>query len=232
MHSSTPPNRKKPRKRNITWFNPTYNMKIKANIGKKFFYLINKHFLPSNSLHKIRNKFNVKLSYSCMSNMACIIKSHNNKLINLTTHTEEMPCNFRTKSNCPLRCKCRTKSIVYKVSIAASNIPTRHYFGLCETEYKTQFYNHCSSFKDQQKMNVTELSQAVWNCKNRRIEQHISWFFVCKAAVFKNGTKSCKLCLVLKLVILQANQRTLLNKRSEFIFKCRHRTKFKLKNTT
>ena len=83
MHPTTPPNRKKQRtrKRNITSFNSPYNIKVKTNVGKKFFYLINKHFPPNNRLHKICNKFNVKLSYSCMPNMARIIKSHNNKLL-------------------------------------------------------------------------------------------------------------------------------------------------------
>ena len=43
------------------------------------------------------------------------------------------------------------------------------------------------------------------------------------------GAKRCNLCLAEKLAILQADQRTLLNKRSEFVSKCRHRNKFKLK---
>ena len=232
MHPTTPPNRKKQRtkKRNITWFNPPYNIEVKTNIGKKFFYLINKHFPPNNRLHNICNKFNVKLSYSCMPNMACIIKNHNNKLIYPTTNTDEMPCNCTTKSECPLNGKCRIKSIVYKASITAPNIPTRHYFGLCETEFKARFYNHRLSFKDQRKMNATELSKAVWDYKNRGIEPLISWSIICQAAAFKSGAKRCNLCLAEKLAILQADQRTLLNKRSEFISKCRHRTDFKLKN--
>ena len=74
--------------------------------------------------------------------------------------------------------KCRIKSIVYKVSITAPNISTRHYFGLCETEFKVRFYNHRSSFKDQRKMNATELSKAVWDYKNRGIEPLISWSII------------------------------------------------------
>ena len=69
-----------------------------------------------------------------------------------------MPCNSRTKSKCLLNGKCRTKLIVYKVSNTTPSISTRHYFGLCYTELKARFYNHRSSFKDQQKMNATELS--------------------------------------------------------------------------
>ena len=167
-----------------------------------------------------------------MPNMACIIRSHNNKLVYPTTNTDEMPCNCRTKSECPLNGKCRIKSIVYKASITAPSIPTRHYFGLCETESKARFYNHRSLFKDQRKINATELSKAVWDYKNRRIEPLIPWSTICKAAAFKNGAKRCNLCLAEKLANLQADQPTLLNKRSEFISKCRHRTKFKLKNIT
>ena len=95
--------------RNITWFSPSYNMVVKTNIGEKFFYLINKHFLPNNRLLKICHKFNVKLIYSCMPNMACIIKSYNNKLRYLITKIDEMLCNCRTKSECPLNGKCRTQ---------------------------------------------------------------------------------------------------------------------------
>ena len=126
----------------ITWFNSSYNIEIRTNIVKKFFYLINKHFSLNNRLHKIRNKFDVKLSYSCMPKKACIIESHNNMLIYPTTHTNEMLYNCRTKSECPLNGKCRTKSIVYEASFATPNIPTRHFFGRCETELKTRFNNH------------------------------------------------------------------------------------------
>ena len=81
--------------------------------------------------------------------------------------------------------------------------------------------------KDQRKMNATELSKAAWDCKNRGIEPLISWSIICKAAAFKSSAKRCNLCPAEKLAILQADQRTLLNKRSELISKCRHRNKFK-----
>ena len=69
---------------------------------------------PNNRLHKGCNKFTIKLSYSCMPNMACIIKSHNNKLKYPTINADKMSCNCRTKSECPLNRKCRIKSIVCK----------------------------------------------------------------------------------------------------------------------
>ena len=83
-----------------------------------------------------------------------------------------------------------------------------------------------SAFGDE----LCELSKAVWDYKNREIELLISWSIVCKAAAFKSGNKRCNLCLAEKLSSEQADQRTLLYKRSELISKCRHRTIFKLKN--
>ena len=100
---------------------------------------------------------------------------------------------------------------------------------LCETEFKARFYNNRSSFKDRRKMNATELSKAVWIYKNRGIEPLLSWSIICKVAAYKSGAKRCNLCPAEKLAILQADRRTLPNKRCEFISKCRHRTKFKLK---
>ena len=93
-------------------------------------------------------------------------------------------------------------------------LSTRHYFGFCETEFKTRFYNHRLPFKDQRNINAAELFKAVSYCKNRGIKSHIPWPIVCKATAFKSGTKCCNLCLTEKLAVLQADQRTLLNKQS------------------
>ena len=172
---------------------------------------------------------NVKLSYSCMPNMGSIINNHNKKVLNCKPNNNSMPCNCRTKSDCPLNGMCRKKSIVYKASISAPGNPTQQYFGCCETDFKSRFYNHRQSFINQGKSNVTELSKALWKFKDKGIDPTINWTIVRQSPAFKCGGKRCNLCLTEKLAILQADQKTLLNKRSEFISKCRHRNKFKLK---
>ena len=53
------------RRRKVIWFNAPYNNRVSTNIRKVFFYLLRKHFPPSNKLHKICSKNVVKLSYSC-----------------------------------------------------------------------------------------------------------------------------------------------------------------------
>ena len=65
------------RKRRILWFNPLHNDEVKTRIGATFFFLLQKHFPKTNKLHKLFNKNNVKLSYSCMENIKTIISSTN-----------------------------------------------------------------------------------------------------------------------------------------------------------
>ena len=104
-------NNKKKRKRNIIWFNPPFSENVATNIGKKFFSLLSQHFPPHNRYHKIFNKQNVKLSYSCMPNMGSGNAQHNKQVLNRlsSADTETPPCNCRSKRDCPLEGKCRTK---------------------------------------------------------------------------------------------------------------------------
>ena len=64
----------------LLWFNPPYSKNVATNIGKSFLKLIDKHFPEGSQLNKIFNRNTVKVSYSCMSNVASIIKSHNKKV--------------------------------------------------------------------------------------------------------------------------------------------------------
>ena len=49
------------RKRNIIWFNPSYNRDVTTNVDKIFLQLVGKHFPQSNTLHKIFNRNEVKV---------------------------------------------------------------------------------------------------------------------------------------------------------------------------
>jgi len=79
---------KRTRKRKIVWFNPSYSDHVKTNIGKKFLRLVAIHFPLHHRLHKICNKNYVKVSYSCMPNMAAIISRHNKVALN----NRNVPC--------------------------------------------------------------------------------------------------------------------------------------------
>ena len=91
------PEKKRTRKRNVTWFNPPYSQNVATNIGKKFFALLKSCFPPDNKLHKIINKNTIKLSYSCMTNVKNIIDSHNKNILN------QKPENNNTDKKCNCR---------------------------------------------------------------------------------------------------------------------------------
>ena len=61
--------------RNIIWYSPPYSMNVETNIAKKFLQLVSKHFPKGHKLSKVFNRNNVKVSYSCMPNVASIIST-------------------------------------------------------------------------------------------------------------------------------------------------------------
>ena len=59
--------------RNIIWFNPPYDKSVETKVGETFLKLVKRHFNNNYRHHKIFNKNNIKVSYSCMKNMHSII---------------------------------------------------------------------------------------------------------------------------------------------------------------
>ena len=181
-HRSNNCNKKK-RKQKIIWFNQSFNENVATNIGKEFFFLLSKHFPPNNIYHKIFNKRNVKLSYSCVPNMGSIIAQHNKRVLNRLslTDTETPPCNCRNKRVCPLGGKCRIKCVIYKASICIPNGKTMSNYCCFETDFNALYYNHKQSFKTSSKRNQTELSNLVWRLRDEGHISVIKWSIVCKA---------------------------------------------------
>ena len=91
-------------------------MDVRTNIGKSFLKSITKHFPNGNSLHKIFNKNTFKVSYSCMSNMASIISSHNRTILNPDVSLE-YGCNCRSRNECPLQNKCLTSKFASRADV-------------------------------------------------------------------------------------------------------------------
>ena len=79
--------------------------------------------------------------------------------------------------------------------------------------------------------NKTKLSQEFWTLKEQGYDldryRDISFELVKKSVPYKAGGKKCNLCLWEKLLILQ-NEEEVINKRDEFVSKCRHAPKFLL----
>lgn len=221
---------KRKRKRNIIWFNPPYSRNVITKVGKIFLNLINKHFPEQHKYHKIFNKNNVKVSYSCMPNMKSIINMHNKKIINPPSTINQRTCNCINKVQCPLQEKCLHKNILYKANITTNNEinSTKVYFGVTETTFKTRYGNHLKSFRHEQYKTDTELSIEAWKIKNNNANSTIVWEKKSQHQSYNVNTKRCLLCLNEKLEIALYKENNLLNKRSELVSKCRHSNKYAL----
>ena len=224
--------RNKNRSRNIIWYNPPFSQNVKTNIGKQFLKLINKHF-GNHKYHKLFNRNNVKISYSCMDNMKKILNSHNKSILNEKNDENERKCNCRDKSKCPLNNKCLTSNIVYKADIITNNTETnkKSYIGISETEFKTRYRNHQKSFNHRKYSKDTELSKYIWDLKDSNVDFNIQWSILKSTTSYTPATKTCNLCLSEKLLICTfKDKKNLINKRLDLVSKCRHETKFIIRN--
>ena len=187
-----------------------------------------KHFQPGHRYYSIFNKNSLKLSYSCSTNIENLIKGHNSKILNASKTQKQKLCNCRNKDQCPLNRDCLAKCIVYKAEVIHDNT-TETYYGQCEGEFKTRYNNHTKSFHHQKHRHETELSNRVWKLKEEGEVYDLKWSIVARANAYKSGSKSCDLCTIEKVIIVRAEPKGLLNKRTELSNKCRHRNKFTLK---
>ena len=223
----TPTN--KTRKRNIIWFNPLFNKNLTTKIGKSFLQLIDLHFGKNHKLHKLFNRNNVKVSYSCTESIKTIIDSHNKKVLRNTENIEEKrSCNCIKKDECPLNNMCLENNIIYQATVTSDepNYKEKAYVGASGTSFKLRYANHKKSFNHEKYENETELSKEVWKLKKNGNNANVSWKIIRKCTGFNRSSMKCSLCLNEKLEIL--SQANTINKRTELISKCRHANKFKL----
>ena len=211
---------KKVRQRKIIWFNPPYSVNVETNIGKTFLKLIDKHFPKTNKFHKIFNRNNVKVSYSCLPNFANMIKSNNNRILSEEKTQDQPKCNCRQKDTCPLEGHCLDKELIYRCILKENTTSDGvNYNGLTENTFKDRFYKHRNSFKYESKANSTELSKHFWEMKRKGIKKPIMhWSAIDYAKPYQNGSKKCNLCLTENYHILTLPV-NLINKRSELASK-------------
>jgi hypothetical protein len=220
------------RKRNVTWYNPPFDLRVKTNVGRLFLKIVNESFPKGHALQQIFNKNTLKLSYSCMPNMKSSIDAHNNKIMKTQTPEPEIkPCNCRKKNECPLDGKCRTSSIVYQATVKADT-SVETYVGLTQNEFKLRLANHHQSFRKAAHKHQTELSKHVWTLKDRNIDFTIKWKILSHDRPYSNISKRCSMCTMEEYYIICHPKMATLNKKSELISACRHAYKFKLKNHT
>ena len=93
MEFKRPRPKTRQRKREITWYNPPFNLACTTNIGREFLRLLDTHFPQKlkrkDKLEKIINRNTIKLSYSGTPNMTSIISSHNKEILEEIRKKEE-----------------------------------------------------------------------------------------------------------------------------------------------
>ena len=224
-----PKSTNRPRQRKIIWFNPPYSLNVKTNVAKKFLKIVDKNFPKKHRFHKLFNRNNMKVSYSCLPNISSIISSHNKKVLSNTPPVTNA-CNCRKKELCSQNGKCREKQVIYQCHVKSPEDDQGvYYIGLTENTFKERWYQHKTSFKYEHKANSTELSKYVWGLQKRNITPTLSWEIIDRARPYTNGSKTCSLCLTEKFHII-TSQKKFLNKRSELVSTCRHGNKYLLKN--
>ena len=100
-------------------------------------------------------------------------------------------------------------------------------------EIKKRIQGHLSTFKDQKKKDATALSELIWTIKENKKNYTIKWEIIKRTNERKNGDKTCRLCDMEVLEILEHKKRykdNCLNKKTEITNSCRHHKKYLLSN--
>ena len=209
-----PKKSKRNRQSNIIWFNLPFSKNVSTNVGQKFVRLISRHLPKKLRLQKIFNKNTVKVGYSCMPNLASIIKAHNNEVLKDNSTPPQNPATARKKTFVPLNGECQSNNIIYNTEVEnTSRNETKVYIGLTEHPFKQRYSNHMQSIRHEKYGNSTKLSKYVWQLKKAGKKFKITWSINRRAQAYSNITKRCNLCLIEKLSIINADNPNTFNKR-------------------
>ena len=158
-----------------------------------------------------------------MRNMSSILASHNKKI--LADNKRQCECNCRKKDECPLENKCLTPWVIYEADVITLNTSRKFYIGLSDKPFKERCNNHKRDFRNKRYGKSTELSKYTWSFQENGTEFTIHWKILSHVNRMSKHSY-CSLCLTEKSWLLHYfDDIHLLNKKSEFISKCRHETK-------
>ena len=133
----------------------------------------------------------------------CVNKQHNFKV--LATKNVDRLC--RNKDSCPLDGKCLQACIVYKAYVI-TNKDSHIYYGASYGEFISQYNNHTNSLRHCHHKQDTKLLQL----QDKGINFILKWSISAYASTYRCGSRNC---LTEKYVITRADQKNLLNKRTE-----------------
>ena len=111
--------------------------------------------------------------------------------------------------------RCDQTSVVYQADVHADS-RVMSYYGLTENEFKKRCSVHKSSFRNEDH-NHTTLSSYIWKLKEKKTPWFVNWSIKARGHAFSSGGRACDLCITEKLVILMADQNSMLNKKRSTI---------------
>ena len=180
-------------------------MNVKTNVARKFLTIVDRCFPPNHKFRKIFNRNTLKVSYSCLPNIASIVSAHNKKILSETKKpaNDVKSCNCWSSNNCPLDGTCLVESVIYKCQVTKDeNDEGKHYIGLTGGKFKDRWARLNYSFRHEKASKSTELSKYAWKLKSKGIEPEITWEIIDRAMPYINGSKACNLCLTEKYHII------------------------------
>ena len=158
---------------------------MKTNIGRIFLRLIDKHFPLHHKYRKLFNRNNIKISYSCIPNMASVIRNRNTSLLKDPTPTDIKECNCRRKPECPLDKKYLSGHLVVDASVVRLDTnEIRHYYGTCKKIFKECYNNHTASFRNKSK------EKYIWELKDNNIQRNLKLCITSKARPYLCGCRN------------------------------------------
>ena len=186
-----------------------------TKVGAKFLHLVNTCFPQTPPLHKIFNRNTLKVSYSCMPNMAQTIAKHNTKVKRKDQARVSPGCNCQGgQAKCPLGGVCLTEGVVYGATVTKTSDQSKQtYTGLTSRPFKARYYEHTSNAKNSSEMHKTTLSMHIWNLKSQGEDYNTSWKIIDRGKPFNPSTKSCQVCLKEKYQIMFNPEGATLNDR-------------------
>ena len=127
---------------------------------------------------------------------------------------------------------CNSKNIIYQACISPlehNNYEERVYIGISAGNWKQRLYNNRHSFSNPRLRNQTAQSKYFWNLMDQELTPQIKWKIVSQSSTTNSFNGRCNLCIDEKNSIINfKDRRLLLNESNELVFKCRHKSKFKL----
>ena len=182
---------------------------------------IDKCFPPGHHMSKIINRNAVKISYRCLPNMSQLLAKHNSKVRNQKAQNPQPGCNCRGgPPACPVEGSCLTEGVVYQASVQRTDDHSLEtYTGLTARRFKDRYYEHTADMRDPRR-DGTGLSHHVQRLTESNIPYKISWKIISRCTSFNPSTKTCKLCLLEKFLIMFRPEGAKLNDRSEIFAAC------------